>query len=91
MVGRRYYELRSGVGLWRLVVAVAFGAYGTALVLVGTQVNILPLQLFTLVTDAGTDFPVVAALALVLTALCTLAMGIGEVVAARRQEVVYDH
>jgi putative spermidine/putrescine transport system permease protein len=42
------------------------------------------------VSDAGGDFPLAAALALVLTALCTAAMSIGEVVVARRQELVHD-
>lgn len=66
------------VSAFALVAAVAFGAYGTALALVGSQVNILPLQLFTMVSDAGTDFVVTATLGLVLTAICTLIMGIGE-------------
>lgn len=66
-----------------LVAAVAFGTYGTALALVGTQVNILPLQLFTLVSDVNTDFAVTAALALLLTALCSIVMALGEGVAAR--------
>jgi putative spermidine/putrescine transport system permease protein len=82
--------LPTAVAAFCLVVAVALGAYGTALALVGTQVNILPLQLFTLVSDAGTDFPVAAALALVLTALCTAAMAIGEAVVARWQEPFHD-
>lgn len=62
-----------------LVAAVAVGAYGTALALVGSQVNILPLQLFTMVSDAGADFAVTASLGLVLMALCTTIMAIGEV------------
>ncbi|TAD86848.1 MAG: ABC transporter permease subunit [Alphaproteobacteria bacterium] len=61
-----------------LVAAVAIGAYGTALALVGSQVNILPLQLFTMVSDAGADFAVTASLGLVLTALCSIVIGIGE-------------
>jgi putative spermidine/putrescine transport system permease protein len=65
------------------VAAVAFGTYGTALALVGTQVNILPLQLFALVSDVNTDFAVTAALALLLTALCSLLMGLGEGIASR--------
>ncbi|MCU0986228.1 MAG: ABC transporter permease [Acetobacteraceae bacterium] len=70
-----------------LVVAVAFGAYGTALALVGSgQVNILPLQLFAMVSDAGADWPETAALALFLTALCSVVMAAGEVVSANREE-----
>jgi putative spermidine/putrescine transport system permease protein len=69
-----------------LVSAVAIGAYGTALALVGTgQVNILPLWLFTLVADVNTDFPLAAALALVLTALCSLVMALAEILAARSE------
>src|SRR5437867_2658927 len=43
-----------------LVAAVVFGAYGTALALVGTQVNILPLQLYSLVAETASDFPAAA-------------------------------
>lgn len=82
--------LPTAVAAFCLVVAVALGAYGTALALVGTRVNILPLQLFTLVSDAGGDFPVAAALALVLTALCSAAMGLGEAVVARRQQSQHE-
>lgn len=62
-----------------LVVAVALGAYGTALALVGSgQANILPLQLFAMVSDAGTDWPETAALAMLLTALCSAVLACGE-------------
>jgi putative spermidine/putrescine transport system permease protein len=74
----------SALAAFCLVVAVAFGAYGTALALVGSgQVNILPLQLFAMVSDAGADWGETAALALVLTALCSLTMAVGEAVASR--------
>jgi putative spermidine/putrescine transport system permease protein len=73
------------ISAFALVAAVAIGAYGTALALVGTQVNILPLQLFTMVSDAGSDFAVTATLGLVLAALCTLVMGLGEWVGRGRQ------
>lgn len=66
------------ISAFALVAAVAVGAYGTALALVGSQVNILPLQLFTMVSDAGSDFAVTATLGLVLAALCTAIMGYGE-------------
>lgn len=66
------------ISAFALVAAVAIGAYGTALALVGSQVNILPLQLFTMVSDAGADFAVTATLGLVLAALCTMVMGLGE-------------
>ncbi len=66
-----------------LVAAVAIGAYGTALALVGSQVNILPLQLFTAVSDVNADYARTAALAMILTLLCSLAMAVGEAVAVR--------
>jgi putative spermidine/putrescine transport system permease protein len=76
----------SALAAFCLVSAVAIGAYGTALALVGTgQVNILPLWLFTLVADVNTDFPLAAALALVLTAACSLVMAVAETLAARAE------
>lgn len=66
------------VSSFAIVAAVAIGAYGTALALVGTQVNILPLQLYAMVSDAGSDFAVTAALGMTLMALCTSVMAIGE-------------
>jgi putative spermidine/putrescine transport system permease protein len=71
-----------------LVAAVAFGAYGTALALVGTQVNILPLLLYSKISGVTADFPAAAAMSLVLLAICTSIMAIGETVAARREKVV---
>ena len=68
-----------------LVAAVVFGAYGTALALVGTRLNILPLQLYSLISETGSDFPAAAALALVLTAICSSIMAVGEVFAARSE------
>ncbi len=61
-----------------LVAAVVFGAYGTALALVGTQLNILPLQLYSLISETGSDFPAAAALALLITAVCSAIMTTGE-------------
>ena len=40
-----------------LVAAVVFGAYGTALALVGTQLPILPLRLYSLISETGSGFP----------------------------------
>ncbi len=65
-----------------LVAAVVFGAYGTALALVGTRLTILPLQLYSMVSETGSDFPAAAALALVLTGICSTIMAVGEVAAA---------
>ena len=58
--------LPSAVAAFCLVAAVAIGAYGTALALVGTQVNILPLLLYSQISVSGTDFPAAAALSVVL-------------------------
>lgn len=68
-----------------LIAAVVFGAYGTALALVGTQLNILPLQLYSLISETGSDFAAAAALSLLLTAICSCFMAIGEIVAARTE------
>jgi putative spermidine/putrescine transport system permease protein len=73
------------VGAACLVAAVVFGAYGTALALVGTDLDILPLQLYSLVSDSGSDFPAAAALALLITASCSAIIGLGERVASRHE------
>jgi putative spermidine/putrescine transport system permease protein len=68
----------SAVSAFCLVSAVAIGAYGTALALVGTQVNILPLILYSRISDTGADFPSAAALSVVLLTLCSLVLTAGE-------------
>jgi len=68
-----------------LVAAVVFGAYGTALALVGTQLRILPLQLYSLVSETGSDFPAAAALALMITAACSVLMAVGEAIGSRHE------
>jgi putative spermidine/putrescine transport system permease protein len=68
-----------------LVAAVVFGAYGTALALVGTQLRILPLQLYSLISETGTDFPAAAALALLITAVCSTIMTTGEWFGSRHE------
>jgi putative spermidine/putrescine transport system permease protein len=75
----------TAVTAFCLIAAVVFGAYGTALALVGTRLNILPLQLYSLISETGTDFAAAAALALLLTAICSSIMAIGEVFAARSE------
>ncbi len=70
--------LPSAVAAYCLVAAVAIGAYGTALALVGTQVNILPLILYSRISDTGSDFPSAAAMSVVLLTLCTLVLSAGE-------------
>ena len=72
-----------------LVSAVAFGAYGTALALVGTQLNILPLLLYAKIGESGTDFPAAAALSVVLLGMCTGLMALGELAAARKEAVAH--
>ena len=69
-----------------LVAAVAIGAYGTALALVGTQLNILPLRLYSLIADAGADFPLASAVSVLLLAVCSLIMAVAEIAAARSEE-----
>jgi putative spermidine/putrescine transport system permease protein len=69
-----------------LIAAVVIGAYGTALALVGTRVAILPLQLYSMISETGTDFSAAAALALVLTAMCSCVMAVGDIVAARGED-----
>ena len=78
--------LPTAVAAFCLVAAVAIGAYGTALALVGTQVNILPLQLYSKISGTGTDFPAAAALSVILMALCCLVLSAGEVYAARSEK-----
>ena len=56
--------LPTALSAFCLIAAVVIGAYGTALALVGTQVNILPLQLYSMISESGSDFPAAAALAL---------------------------
>jgi putative spermidine/putrescine transport system permease protein len=68
-----------------LVAAVVFGAYGTALALVGTQLHILPLQLYSLISETGSDFPAAAALALLITAVCSAIMSTGEWFGSRHE------
>lgn len=68
-----------------LVSAVVFGAYGTALALVGTRVNILPLQLYSMVSETGSDAPAAAALALLIAAICSAFLALGEAFAAARE------
>ena len=75
----------SAVSAFCLVSAVAIGAYGTALALVGTQVNILPLILYSRISDTGADFPSAAALSVILLTLCTLVLAAGELYTLRRE------
>lgn len=69
----------SVVAAFCLTATVAIGAYGTALALVGTQVNILPLVLYSKISETGTDMPAAAATSLILVAVCTLVISLGEV------------
>ncbi len=73
----------SLVGAFCLTSAVAVGAYGTALALVGTQVNILPLILYSKISETGTDLPSAAVISIVLMAICGCIIAVGEVVFGR--------
>jgi ABC-type spermidine/putrescine transport system, permease component I len=68
-----------------LVGAVVFGAYGTAVALVGTQLPILPLRLYSLISETGSDFAAAAALALLITAVCSSFITVGEWVGTRHE------
>ncbi len=68
-----------------LVAAVVFGAYGTALALVGTQLPILPLRLYSLISETGSDFAAAAALALLITAACSAFITVGEWIGTRHE------
>ena len=69
-----------------LVAALAMGTYGTALALVGTQLNILPLLLLTKVSDGGSDFVGAAAMSLALMAVCVMVIGVGDAFARGRDQ-----
>jgi putative spermidine/putrescine transport system permease protein len=70
----------SLIAAFCLTSAVAVGAYGTALALVGTQVNILPLVLYSKISETGTDMPSAAVISIVLMAICGCIIAVGEVV-----------
>lgn len=73
------------VAAYCLIAAVVFGAYGTALALVGTQLPILPLRLYSLISEQGSDFPAAAALALLITAACSTLLTFGEWIGTRHE------
>lgn len=76
----------SLVAAYCLTAAVAMGAYGTALALVGTQLNILPLLLYSKISEAGSDLPAAAAISLVLMALCCVVIALGEWFVSSREK-----
>lgn len=67
------------VAAFCLTSAVAIGAYGTALALAGTQVNILPLLLYSKISETGTDLPSAAVISIVLMAICASVIAVGEI------------
>ena len=75
----------AAVASFCLVAAVVFGAYGTALALVGTQLPILPLRLYSLISETGSDFPAAAALAILITAACSAIITTGEWIGAKHE------
>jgi putative spermidine/putrescine transport system permease protein len=58
----------------------------TALALVGTRLEILPLQLYSLISETGSDFPAAAALALLITAACSSIMTAGAWFGSRHEK-----
>ncbi|MCP9758356.1 ABC transporter permease subunit [Aquitalea sp. S1-19] len=80
----------SVLGSCAVVSALAMGTYGTALALVGTQVNILPLLLYAKIGDGGADFPVTSALSIILLALCSLVLGLGDHFSQRREHATFE-
>ncbi|PTE19853.1 ABC transporter permease [Cereibacter changlensis JA139] len=69
----------SLIAAFALCAAVAIGAYGTALALVGTQINILPLVLYSRISEGTSDLPAAAAASLILVAICTAVVALAEV------------
>ncbi|GHU07253.1 ABC transporter permease [Betaproteobacteria bacterium] len=69
-----------------LVAALAMGTYGTALALVGTQLNILPLLLLAQMGDGNADFSTAAAMSLILMGICVIVLGAGDVITSRREK-----
>ena len=54
-----------------LLFAVSMGAFGTAFALTGTSVKILPMVIYTQVSDMSTDIAQADALAVILTLVTT--------------------
>jgi len=77
--------LPSLIAAYCLTAAVAIGAYGTALALAGTQVNILPLVLYSKVSETGTDLPAASAASIVLVAICAIVVAVGETMRPQRK------
>ncbi len=77
--------LPSLIAAYCLTAAVAIGAYGTALALAGTQVNILPLVLYSKISETGTDLPAASAASIVLVAICAVVVAIGETFRRQRK------
>lgn len=75
----------SVAAAWCLVVAIALGTYGTAIALAGTQINILPLLMYLKLSDGQTDFSQAAVLSILLTALCTCVLLMGEWIVRPKQ------
>ncbi|WP_249123427.1 MULTISPECIES: hypothetical protein [unclassified Bradyrhizobium] len=80
--------LPSLVAAFCLTSTVALGAYGTALALAGTQVNILPLVLYSKISETGTDLPAASAASLVLVAICACIVALGEAIRAGGEAAV---
>ena len=77
------------VAAFCLCAAVAIGAYGTALALVGTQIPILPIMLYSTLSETGSDFPAAAALSVLLMGLCCAVIGFAEAIGLGRHRSPY--
>lgn len=75
--------LPTMIAAFCLTSAVAIGAYGTALALVGTQVNILPLVLYSKISETGSDFPAAAAISVILMGVCCAVIALAEIAGMR--------
>lgn len=81
----------SFAAIWCLIAAVAMGTYGTALALAGTQINILPLLIYLKISDGSGDFPMAAALSLLLLGMCVLVLAAGELATRGRDRLQVTH
>jgi putative spermidine/putrescine transport system permease protein len=81
----------SFAAIWCLIAAVAMGTYGTALALAGTQINILPLLIYLKISDGSGDFPMAAALSLLLLGMCVLVLAVGEWATRGRDRLLVTH
>jgi putative spermidine/putrescine transport system permease protein len=61
------------------------------LALAGTQINILPLLIYLKISDGSGDFPMAAALSLLLLGMCVLVLAAGEWATRGRDRLQVTH